>query len=192
MALSDKAKFLIRNLTKGILWLMIIVAIVLFVRSVFDDVHYEKYLEPINDQPVWVFMVFLASEVIFGIIPPEIFMLWGAHFQGVGFYILTIVVFATFSYAAGIIGFLFGNYMYKTGVYEFLKKHVLKDYIVYLNKYGGFLIIVASLTPLPYSAISMLVGAVKFPFKKFLTYTLFRFARFAVYSFFIWHAYALA
>lgn len=191
MGLSDKSKFLIRNLAKGLLWLMIIVGIVLFVSSVFDDVHYDKYLAPIYDQPFWVFLVFLVSEIIFGIIPPEIFMMWAAHLQDISFYIFTIVIFSVFSYSAGIVGFFFGKYLYKTGVYEFLRKHILKDYIKYLNKFGGFLIIVASLTPLPYSAISMLVGTVNFSFKKFLAYSLFRFARFAAYSFFIWQAYAL-
>jgi len=192
MGLSDKSKFLIRNLTRGILWLMVIVGIFLFISSFADEIHYDKYLQPIYDQPFWVFLVFLVSEIIFGIIPPEIFMLWGVHLQDMGFYIFAVALFSIFSYGAGVIGFLFGSYMYKSGVYEFLRKHILKDYIKYLHKYGGFLVIVASLTPLPYSAISMLVGTVKFPFKKFLTYSLFRFARFAAYSFFIWHAYALA
>lgn len=189
MPLSEKTKFLLSNLTKGLLWLSIIVGFVLFVNSVFDEVDYEKHLQPINDQPVWVFLVFLVSEIVFGIIPPEIFMLWGAHLEGLGFYIFSIAIFSTFSYGAGVLGFFFGNYMYKTGFYEFLRKHVLKNYIIYLNKYGGFLVIVASLTPLPYSAISMLVGSVKFPFKKFLAYSSFRFLRFAAYSFIIWHAY---
>jgi membrane protein YqaA with SNARE-associated domain len=57
-----------------------------------------------------------------------------------------------------------------------------------LQKYGVFLILVAAITPLPWSAISMLVGSLHYPSKKYLLWALARFIRFAVYAAIIWEA----
>ena len=58
----------------------------------------------------------------------------------------------------------------------------------HLYRYGGFLVIVASLTPIPSTGVPMLVGLLKFPLKNYLLFSLFRFVRFAVYGFIIWEA----
>ncbi len=188
MPLTEKSRFLLGNLVRGLIWLVVVVALFLYLGSLVDEAHLEKYLQPIYDKPFWVFLVFTVSEVVFGIIPPEIFMLWGAQSGDIVFYTLIIMIMSFLSYGAGIIGFSIGKLLNKTRFYRYVHKHILKSYVVYLQKYGGFLVIVAALTPLPFSAIAMLVGAVGFPFKNYLLYSLFRFARFTVYSILIWNA----
>jgi len=89
---------------------------------------------------------------------------------------------------AGIAGFLFGNYLTKTITFRYIRKRFLSKYQVLLNKYGAFLILVAALTPLPYSAISMLVGSFHYPMSKYLFWASSRFIRYAVYGFVIWEA----
>ena len=51
-----------------------------------------------------------------------------------------------------------------------------------LNKFGGLLIVLAALTPLPYPIVSQLSGMNNYPFKKFALLTLVRFFRFALYG----------
>lgn len=67
---ESRSRFLIKNLLRGILWFAVIItAFILaeeYIRSTF-----EHDLEAIQDKPIIMFMVFFASEVIFGLIPPE-------------------------------------------------------------------------------------------------------------------------
>lgn len=191
MPLSEKTKFLLSNLIRGLVWLIVIVALFLYVGSLIDEAHIEEYLQPIYDKPFWVFVVFALSEIVFGIIPPEFFMIWSARSTDIGFYVTTIFVLSILSYGAGVIGYLIGNYLHNTSLYKYIHTRYLEKYIRYFQQFGGFLIIVATLTPLPFSAIAMLMGAVRFTYKKYLLYSLFRFARFTVYSILIWNAHVI-
>ncbi|MEM7297925.1 MAG: VTT domain-containing protein, partial [Bacteroidota bacterium] len=92
------------------------------------------------------------------------------------------------SYVAGIIGFGIGAYLKNTRFYRIMKYRVFGKFEIHLNNYGGFLVIVAALTPLPFSGIAMLVGSVHYSFRKYLWFSLFRFARFLAYSIIIWEA----
>lgn len=182
---SEKTAFLIKNLSKGILWLFIIIAGFIIIRNNVD-IDYQTWLKPFYDQPLYVYTIFSLSEVFFGIIPPEIFMLWATEYNSISQYVFIIALLSVLSYSAGIIGFWFGVYLNQTKLYHWFKKKVFGKYEYYVRKFGVYIIIVASLTPIPYSGISMLIGAVKFPFKKFLLNSLMRFVRFALYAFIIW------
>ena len=61
-------------------------------------------------------------------------------------------------------------------------------YEEFFRRFGGFLIFVAAVTPLPYSAVCLLVGSVNFKFRNFLLISSTRFLRFAVYSYILWEA----
>lgn len=185
MGLSDKTKFLIRNIIKGILWLSVIILIFLLLRKYVRS-ELLNWIEPLYKSPSKMYILFLLSEVFFGIIPPEIFMIWALKGNTVEEYRMVILLLTIISYTAGIIGYTFGRYLNTTRLYRFLKSRFLKRYEATLNKYGVYLIIVASLTPIPYSAICMLVGSIKYPAKKFFLYSGFRIVRFIVYSFLIW------
>ena len=171
---GEKGKYLITNLVKGF-----------FIRKTID-IEYIEWLVPVYGNPFIVFLSFIVSEVVFGILPPEIFMLWAMETSGLSGYILIIASFSVISYLAGIFGYWIGSMLNMTNLYNFLYKRVLHKYENTLHKFGLYLIIVAALTPIPFSAICMLVGAVKYSFKKFLLYAGFRFIRYAVYSYIIW------
>ncbi|MEL7003656.1 MAG: VTT domain-containing protein, partial [Bacteroidota bacterium] len=64
----------------------------------------------------------------------------------------------------------------------------IRRYKNVLNRYGGFLIFVGAVTPIPFSAICMLVGATGYPFPKFLLMGSARILRFVVYAFVIYQA----
>ncbi|MCD4745981.1 MAG: VTT domain-containing protein [Bacteroidales bacterium] len=187
MSLNEKTNFLIRNLINGLIWLVIILGLFFIFKNV-NDKQYLEFLAPIYEHPTLILLIYSFSELIFGIIPPEIFMIWALTRGGITVYIYYISLFAILSYLAGFIGFLFGMYLKKTNFYKMIKTRYLSKYEYYLKKYGLYLIIVAALTPLPFSGISILIGSVNYPLKKYLFYALFRFVRFAVYSFLIWEA----
>lgn len=188
--LPDRNRFLIRNLLKGFLWLAIIVAGYLFLRKNYDFT-LETVLGPFYDVPSVIYSIFLLSEVIFGIIPPEFFMIWSLRTEVLMNYVNNIIALSVISYIAGVIGFGVGAYLKNTRFYRIMKVRVFGKFEKHLNYYGGFLVVVAALTPLPFSGIAMLVGSVHYPFKKYLWVSLFRFVRFVAYGIVIWEAHIL-
>lgn len=184
---AERTKFLLRNLLKGILWLTILVTAYILAKK-YLNFNLEEWLGPLYDSPVLIFSIFLGSEIIFGIIPPELFMFWALRNEDLIVYLGNIVALSIMSYIAGVTGYYIGSYFNTTKIYRLLRRNYLGRYERLFNQYGGFLVIVASLTPLPFSAICMLVGAVKYNFRKFVWFSLFRFLRFLVYSIIIWEA----
>ncbi len=184
---QKKSVFLIRNLAKGLLWLGIIVTIFIFFKKKVD-INYLSWLAPVYENPVLIFLIFTASEIFFGIIPPEIFMLWGLRDGIASNYVYIISLLAFISYIAGVIGYLFGSYLDTTRIYRYLRRKFLSKSQRLLNTYGLYLIIVAALTPLPFSGISMLIGSVRYPFRKYILYSSTRFIRFGLYGWIIWEA----
>ena len=189
--INEKHRFLLKNLIRGLIWLIVIIG-GFFVLSKVINPDYTKWLEPLYKSPVKVFTLFCLSELFFGIFPPEIFMLWALERYDPSYYIYIIAILTAISYIAGAIGFGFGRFLNTTKAYRYLRKVKLRKYEDKLNKYGLYLIIVAALTPIPYSAICMLVGSVGYPARKFFIYSGFRIIRFTIYSYFIWEAGVLA
>lgn len=185
--LPDKRRFLLRNLGKGLVWLIVIVGGYFYARDNLDF-SLETVLGPFYDRPKIVYLIFLASEVIFGIIPPEFFMIWSLRTEVLSSYIYNLISLSAISYAAGVIGFLIGQYLNETQFFVAMKKRVFGKFEDHLTQYGGFLVIVAAVTPIPFSGIAMLMGSVKYSFRKYLYFSLFRFARFLVYAIIIWEA----
>ena len=50
------------------------------------------------------------------------------------------------------------------------------------RKWGGVLILVGALLPLPFSIACIAAGMIKYPFKNVVFFGLFRFVRFAIYA----------
>ena len=178
-----KTKYLIINLAKGLVWLIAIIGIFLLFKKYYGNI-YLDLMETISDQPLLVFLVFTTSEVFFGIIPPELFMIWALKAQETSFgYFLIILLLACMSYASGVIGYYFGFWFSKSPLYQKIKERFASQFEKNVNRFGGYMIAVAALTPIPYSAICMLIGAAKFNFGHFLLFGIFRLARFVVYGF---------
>jgi membrane protein YqaA with SNARE-associated domain len=182
---KEKLIFLSRNLARGLLWLSLLIGgFFLFKKHV--DIDYLEWLRPVYEEPLWVYTIYCLSELLFGIIPPEIFMMWGLRSDKWTDYISVVVLLAVISYLAGFIGFLIGKYLENTQFFKLFKRKVFGKYEKYLFHFGSFLIIVAALTPLPFAGVSMLVGSAEFPPRKYLFFALSRFLRFFVYAYIIW------
>ena len=187
MKLSDKSKFFLKYLARGLAWLaVLVIAFIIFRKNV--DINFLIWLEPIFDNTPLIFTVYILSELLFGIIPPELFMIWALRPEILSEYTFYVTLFAVISYLAGIAGFLFGSYLNTTILFRYIRRRFLGKYHSMLQKYGFFLILVAAITPLPFSAISMLVGSLHYPARRYLWWAASRFIRFFVYALIIWEA----
>lgn len=184
---SRKYSFLLRNLLKGLIWLAVIVAAYLYIKKNYGF-DLEIILGPFYDNGTVIYSIFLISEILIGIIPPEFFMLWGLRHEVLNLYVQNVIALACISYGAGVIGYYIGSYFNGTRLYRLLRIYFFGKFEKHLNDFGGFLVVVAALTPLPFSGICMLTGAVGYSVKKFMYISLMRFVRFAVYGFIIWEA----
>lgn len=178
-------RFLIRNGLKGLAWLVVIIAAYLTVKEFVVIKNPDIWVKRFYAQPEIIYIIYGASEFFFGIIPPEFFMIWAVNKADTVHYWLNVGFFAGVSYAMGFVTFLIGRYLYTRVTFRYIRIRFFKELWPKLRKYGIFLIIVAALTPLPWSAVCMLVGASGYPVERFLRYSLFRLLRFAVYGFII-------
>ena len=115
-------------------------------------------------------------------------MIWAITSRPLSSYLFYVVMFSILSYIAGFVAFNFGKYLHHTWLYDFMKKNVIGKYERKISTFGWLFIVVAAITPLPFSATCAVVGAVGFDRKRYLIYSLARFIRYAIYGFFIWLA----
>jgi len=129
--------------------------------------------------PLAILSVFFASESILGLIPPEIFIAWAGKTQAPIFYLSLLAVL---SYLGGIISYFIGRGIAKMpAVYQYLELKMQK-HVKMIRKWGGFLIVVGALLPIPYSMTSMAAGLIRYDFKYYLLFGLLRFLRFYLYA----------
>ena len=186
MKLSSRMQFLIKNGLKGIGWLLVLLAIYFLFKEIVVSRNPDAWVEKFYAKPQIIYLIYFASEFFFGIIPPELFMIWAINKADVPHYFLNLGFFAVVSYAMGYITFLIGRILYKRITFRYIRMKFLKESWPLLRKYGLFLIIIAALTPVPWSAVCLLVGSAGYPSKKYLKYAMFRLVRFAVYGYIIY------
>ena len=179
--------FFLKNFIKGLIFFAIAI---LFYKLIFRylDLNASANIFSFDLSSSFVFILFFFSELIFGLIPPELFMIWIISSKSLDLYPYFIAVLSCLSYFAGFIAFIFGKYLHKTWLYEIMKKYIIGKYERKINLYGWLVIVVAALTPLPFSATCAVVGAVGFNKIKFLYFALARFVRYAIYAYMIWLA----
>ena len=187
MTAKGKYQFLFSNLLKGLAYLAVLLLLFIYFKDSIN-LQADKGLLKYGNSPITVFSIYSISELIIGILPPELFMVWSLEFAEYRNYIFDLSLLAVISYAAGTLSYLFGRYFSSTVIYRYVRKKYLRKYDEKFNQYGGFLLFVAAVTPIPYSAICMLLGSVKYSFRNFFLISLFRLLRFAVYGFLVWEA----
>ena len=126
-----------------------------------------------------VLIVFFISETLLGLIPPEIFIGWSKKTVTP---ILNLSILATLSYAGGILSYFIGKTIQKiTTVKNYLEVKMAK-HLKNTGKWGGFLILIGALLPVPFSITCVAAGMIKYPLKGVVLFGLFRFVRFALYA----------
>ena len=126
-----------------------------------------------------VLIVFFISETLLGLIPPEIFIAWS---KKTATPILNLSILATLSYIGGILSYFIGKTIQKiTTVKNYLEVKMAK-HLKNTGKWGGFLILIGALLPVPFSITCVAAGMIKYPLKGVVLFGLFRFVRFALYA----------
>lgn len=186
-----KYKILLNNAIPGIIWMLVLVGGYTLFRLFFSDLNEAIWNSPFI-KPWMIYIIYWLSELFFGIFPPEVFMIWAAnHTDSTPLYILKVVELAILSYVAGYLAFWAGRLLSNGKLLTKLGLQSIYRYLPFINRYGLFIIIVAALTPLPYSGVSMIVGIAKFSSKRYLTYALFRFVRYAITGFVVYQSHLI-
>ena len=191
MKLSPRMQFLLKNGLRGLAWLAVILIAYYFFEKIVISKDPDAWVERFYARPLIIYMIYFGSEFFFGIIPPELFMIWAINKANVANYFLNLGFFAIVSYGLGYLNFLIGQFIYKRVTFRYIRIKFLKQSWPPLKKYGIFLIIVAALTPVPWSAVCLLVGSAGYPSVRFLRYALFRILRFAVYGYIIFQTHQI-
>jgi membrane protein YqaA with SNARE-associated domain len=149
---------------------------------------FNKYVYNINDglqeitetfSRLGILITFFVSETILGLIPPEIFIAWSKKTADP---VLNLSLLATLSYFGGLTAYFRGRSSLKIkSVKNYLEVKMAKN-LKNTSKWGGFLILVGALLPLPFAISCLTAGMIKYPFKNVVLFGLFRFLRFAIYA----------
>ena len=132
-----------------------------------------------------IFSIFLASESVLGLIPPDIFIAWTKNTESP---LLYLSILAFLSYLGGVIAYFMGMAIVaipsvNRKLYGKMSKHIIN-----MQKWGGFLIAVGALLPLPFAIACLAAGMINYSRKHFFLFGLLRFFRFAIYGFVIYAA----
>lgn len=186
MEQESKSSFLLKNLVRGLLWFAVLITAFILTED-YIMLHFQQDIDAIQDKPALLYAVFFLSEVVFGLVPPEFFMMiWILHKVTVVEFIINLTILTIISYVAGIIGYYIGKRFSKLPFYRKIHDRYLEPYQKQLKLYGGYLVFVGAVTPVPFSATCMLAGSVDLPFKNFLLICITRIIRFAAYGWMVW------
>jgi len=181
---ETRSSFLWKNLLRGLIWFAVIITAYILASE--DLQVYQKEINSIGDQMSLLLGIFTVSEIVFGIIPPELFMLIWQSKGILSEYIVNLTYLTLISYAAGVIGYYIGHFFSKTAVYQKINDRYLKQYDRQLKKFGLYIVLVGAVTPVPFSATCMLAGSVNLPIRDFLLICISRIIRFAAYGWMVW------
>lgn len=181
------SSFLFRNLFKGLLWFAVIITAFILMEEYIQD-NFRSHIGDIRANPGILYGVYTLSEIVFGMVPPELFMMiWVLDNIDVTGYIINLSILTVISYGAGVLGYYIGKNFSKTDFYQNrIREKYLKQYERNLKKFGGYLVFVGAVTPVPFSAMCMLAGSINMNLRIFLIICISRVLRFGVYGWMVW------
>lgn len=171
--------FVKSSLGKSLLPIFIFILLLWLINEFFIDFNDLFTFITTTFNPPIILGVFFASESLLGLIPPEIFIAWAGKTEMPVFF---LTMLAVLSYLGGIISFFIGKGISKMpSVYNYLEVKMEK-HVKMIRKWGGFLIVVGALLPIPFSITSIAAGLIHYKFSNYLLFGLLRFVRFYLYA----------
>ncbi|MEY8849004.1 YqaA family protein [Psychroserpens sp. XS_ASV72] len=110
---------------------------------------------------------FFLSETIFGLVPPEMFIAWSGKLSSPWMF---LSILAVLSYAGGLMSYWLGQLCTKIPAMHRYMEVKMKKQLQNSKKWGGFLIVVGALLPLPFAVSCMTAGVIKYPFSRVMYY----------------------
>ncbi len=177
---TGRYRFVGTNLLRLLLVITIFaVGVWLFTSFVIDISQMEALI--FSKLPDWLIILTLfISECFTGIMPPDVYILWAKTFK---YPYLMVFVLALASYTGGMISWYIGSQLHRINR---VKKWVhirFAEQVKLFKRYGGLVIFISALTPLPFSPVSVVAGMVEYPFKLYWKVALSRFLRFFLYAY---------
>jgi membrane protein YqaA with SNARE-associated domain len=183
---ESKSGFLVKNFIRGLLWFGVFIAAFIIFEDYIEE-HFQSHIQDFRSNEPLLYGIFTLSEIVFGILPPELFMLvWVSGKVALSEYILNLINLTIISYGAGILGYFIGRFFSKSPIYKRISARYLIQYERPLKRFGGYIVLVGALTPIPFSTSCMLVGSVNYPFRSFLLICIARVFRFALFGWMVW------
>ena len=171
-------KFMGQIIIKLLVIIAIIVGIVLLLNHFFNlSQIIEDYIFS-HDTP-GVLTLFLISETVLGWIPPDLFIMWSDKFNAP---LLWLTILGTISYVGGMNAYFIGKIALKFPRFRRWLENRNAVFFERIRKWGGIIIILAALFPLPFATTTLAAGMVKYPLKQTLIFGLSRYLRFYLYG----------
>lgn len=164
---------------KGGLTILAFVSALLLLEYFFIDTNAILNSLVVNYSPKVIFSVFLVSETFLGLLPPEIFIAFCSKSLTPWLFLFII---ATISYVGGIIAYIIGKLLFLIPSVRHHIEHKIAIHISNLRKWGGVFVFIGAMLPLPHSIVSLACGLIKYDFKNYLLWALFRYVRFVIYA----------
>lgn len=177
--------FIWDNTKKAIMPLLVIAGILVFINYRVMSITEMLLYVTQNFSKTFIFSLFFASESFLGLLPPDIFIAWTKTTEHP---LLYLSFLAVLSYLGGVISYYYGRTLLLIPrINDYLEGRMSK-HIRNMQKWGGFLIAVGALLPLPFAMACLAAGMIKFPQKSFYAFAALRLLRFVIYGFAIYSA----
>ena len=172
-------RFIGLSLKKSIIPVVVFIGVLLGIHYFVIDINTALTTITETFSTISVLALFFLSESVLGLIPPEIFIAWSKKLPQP---ILYLSILALLSYLGGIISYITGLSITRIPKVRYAIENKLSKHINNIRKWGGFLIIVGALFPIPFAITSIAAGFIRYEFKNYLLFGLLRFARFYLYA----------
>ena len=173
-------RFVGANLKKAIIPILIFIAALFAVNEYVININSALVTVTETFSPIGILAVFLASESIFlGLVPPELFIAWAGK-SAMPVIFLSLLALA--SYIGGIFSYFIGKAITRIPAVHAYMENKLSKHIKNTEKWGGFLIVVGALLPIPFAITSVAAGIINYKFRYYLLFGLLRFIRFYGYA----------
>lgn len=171
--------FMRELLIKGSLMIVLFLIAVFIVDYIFD-IHQLLQLAVNQFETYKVHLLLYVSETLLGLLPPEVFIAWAGKSSHP---ILNLFILSSMSYLGGISSYFIGRKLYLIPKIKSFVESKIQKHVDNLLRWGGLFVFIGAMLPLPHSMVSMACGLIKYDFKSYLLWALFRFLRFAIYGY---------
>ncbi len=122
-----------------------------------------------------VFGSYYVSQSFFGFLPTNIFVIWIDTFKHPA---AMLLVLSLLSYAGGITSYLIGFYAGNNKIIRRVVDGHKLNIPEKANKWGGLLVMISAIFPLPFSLVCVSSGIVRLPIQNFMFWSLARIPKF--------------
>jgi membrane protein YqaA with SNARE-associated domain len=171
--------FVVNSIKKSMPPVFIVVGILALVHFFVININ-DALIFAVEELPNYgVLAFFYVSETVLGLIPPELFIAWAGETSTP---ILNLSLIAVLSYLGGFTSYWIGRRALRIpSLHNYLEVKMAKQ-LVMARKWGGLLIAVGALLPLPFAMASLVAGMLRYPLKSWMLVGLLRFLRYALYG----------